>query len=162
MFDKDCPEKGKGVAESATEMVQIVLPNDTNLMGNLLGGTLMHWIDQVGAVVANRHSRRPIVTASMERIDFHAPVHLGSIVILQGRLVYVGKSSMEVAVTVYAENGLTGERLHTSSATLTFVAVGDDGKSVAVPALVLTNEEEQQRYQDASDRHRIRKSHQGV
>lgn len=144
--------KEKSVVESATETVQVVLPNDTNLLGHLLGGTLMHWIDQVGAVVANRHSRTPIVTASMERIDFHRPVPLGRMVILKGTLHYVGNSSMEVGVEVYSENGLTGERLHTSSAILTYVAVDTAGQPVPVPKLLLSDDEEKQRYREAAER----------
>lgn len=145
-------EEGKTVAESATEMVQVVLPNDTNMLGNLLGGTLMHWIDMVGAIVANRHSRRPIVTASMEGLDFHVPVKLGFLVILKARMNYAGKSSMEVGVEVYSENGLTGERVHTSSAILTFVAIDFNGKPVPVPKLILSNEVEQKRYEEALER----------
>lgn len=145
-------EAGKTVAESATEMVQIVLPNDTNMLGNLLGGTLMHWIDLVGAIVANRHSRKPIVTASMEGLDFHHPVRLGSLVILKGTLHYTGKSSMEVGVEVYSENPLTGERVHTSSAVLTYVAVDMKGEPVSVPKLILTDDEERRRYEEALER----------
>jgi acyl-CoA hydrolase len=145
-------EEGKTVADSAAEMVQIVLPNDTNMLGNLLGGTLMHWIDLVGAIVANRHCRRPIVTASMEGLDFHAPIHLSYIVILKARIHYAGKSSMEVGVEVYSENGLTGERSHTSSAILTYVAVDTTGKPVGIPKLILTTDEEKQSYQEALTR----------
>ena len=142
-------EEGKTVGDSASEMVQIVLPNDTNMLGNLLGGTLMHWIDLVGAIVANRHCRKPIVTASMEGLDFHVPIRLGYIVILKGRMHYAGKSSMEVGVEVYSENGLTGERFHTSSAILTYVAVDTAGKPVFVPKLILTTDEEKKHYQEA-------------
>ena len=142
-------EDVKTVADSASEMVQIVLPNDTNMLGNLLGGTLMHWIDLVGAIVANRHCRKPIVTASMEGLDFHAPIRLGYIVILKGQMHYAGKSSMEVGVEVYSENGLTGERFHTSSAILTYVAVDTAGKPVAVPKLILTTDEEKKHHQEA-------------
>lgn len=145
-------QQGKTVADSAAEMVQIVLPNDTNMLGNLLGGTLMHWIDLVGAIVANRHSRRPIVTASMEGLDFHAPIRLGHVVILKARMHYAGKSSMEVGVEVYSENALTGERCHTSSAILTYVAVDASGKPVAVPKLVLTTDDETQRNREALER----------
>ncbi|SRR5579884_1116369 len=146
------PEEAKTVTESATEMVQVVLPNDTNMLGNLLGGTLMHWIDMVGAIVANRHSRKPIVTASMEGLDFHVPVRLGFLVILKARMNYAGKSSMEVGVEVYSENGLTGERVHTSDAILTYVAIDFNGKPVPVPKLILSTDEERKRYQEALER----------
>ena len=142
-------EKEKTVADSQTEMVQIVLPNDTNMLGNLLGGTLMHWIDLVGAITANRHSRKPIVTASMEGLDFHAPIKLGYLVVLKAKLHYAGTSSMEVGVEVYSENGLTGERVHTSSAILTYVAVDPAGRPVPIPKLILADEEEKKRHQEA-------------
>lgn len=148
-MSSDKVEEGKTVGDSAVETIQIVLPNDTNMLGNLLGGTLMHWIDLVGAIVANRHSRRPIVTASMEGLDFHVPIRLGHLVILKARMHYAGKSSMEVGVEVYSENALTGERCHTSSAILTYVAVDISGKPVAVPKLILTTDDEKQRHQEA-------------
>jgi acyl-CoA hydrolase len=154
-------EESKTVADSATEMVQLVLPNDTNMLGNLLGGTLMHWIDLVGAIVANRHSRKPIVTASMEGLDFHHPVRLSSLVILKGKLHYAGKSSMEVGVEVYSENGLTGERVHTSSAILTYVALDTKGQPSSVPQLVLANDEERGRYQEALERKKRRLERKG-
>lgn len=157
----DTGEEGKSVADSATETVQIVLPNDTNMLGNLLGGTLMHWIDLVGAVVANRHSRRPIVTASMEGLDFHVPVRLGFLVILKARIHYAGTSSMEVGVEVYSENGLTGERVHTSSAILTYVAVDTTGRPTSIPKLILTDDAERRRHEEAVARRKRRLERQG-
>jgi acyl-CoA hydrolase len=145
-------EEGKTVEDSASEMIQLVLPNDTNLLGNLLGGRMTHWIDLVGAVVANRHSRRPIVTASMEALDFHAPVRLGNLVILKGYLTYVGRTSMEVAVEVFTENGLTGERVFTSSAILTYVALDDQGKPTPVSPLILRGDEERRRFAEGKER----------
>ncbi len=123
-------------------MTQIVLPNDTNMLGNLLGGTLMHWIDLTGAIVANRHCRKPIVTASMERIDFLIPIPLGHLVLLKGRIKFAGKTSMEVGVEVFSENTLTGKRSHASQATLTYVAVDKHGIPTPVPKLVLSTDEE--------------------
>ncbi len=154
-------EKGKYVHQSATEMVQLVLPNDTNVLGNVLGGRVMHWIDLVGAMVAFRHSRRPVVTASMERLDFHSPIRLGDLVILKACLTFVGKTSMEVQVEVYSEEPLTGSRRHTSSAFLTYVALDDQGKPTAAPPLLLTTEEEKQRYHDAEVRRQHRLSTKG-
>ncbi len=144
--------KGKRVADSVSEMLQIVLPNDTNVLGNLLGGTLMHWIDLAGATVANRHCRLPIVTASMEALAFLAPIPLGYLVILQGKIVYAGRSSMEVALEVYSEDTLSGKRNHTSSGLLTYVAVDMAGKSVPVPKLILTSDEEKRLFQEAIER----------
>ena len=145
-------ENGKYVSDSASEMQQFVLPNDTNILGNLLGGRVMEWVDMVGAMVAYRHSRRPVVTASMDRLDFHHPIKLGDIVILKAELNYVGKTSMEVSVSVFSENPGTGERLHTSSATLTFVALDDQGRPTSAPRLLLKTEEEERRFEAAEQR----------
>lgn len=146
----------KSQRESAAEMVQVVLPNDANPLGNILGGRVMHWIDLVGVVVASRHSRRPVVTASMERLDFHSPIRVGYIVLLKGALHYVGKTSMEVGVEVYSEDPMTGQRTHTSSAVLTYVAIDDNGKPTTVPKLLLETDEEKQRFRLAEQRRRKR------
>lgn len=142
----------KSQRESAAEMVQVVLPNDANPLGNILGGRVMHWIDLVGVIVASRHSRRPVVTASMERLDFHSPIRVGYMVLLKGALHYVGKTSMEVGVEVYSEDPMTGQRTHTSSAVLTYVAIDDNGKPTTVPKLLLETDEEKQRFRLAEQR----------
>jgi len=137
-------------------MVQIVLPNDTNTFGNVLGGHVMQWIDLVGAIVANRHCRMPIVTASMERLDFLSPIRLGDIVVLKARLNFVGTSSMEVGIDVYAENPLSGERRHTSSAILTYVALDVHGNPTPVPPLIVKTKDERQRFQAGEKRRLMR------
>src|SRR3989338_9541238 len=95
--------KAKYPEESETRMVEVVLPNDTNLLGNVLGGRVMHWIDIAGAVAARRHSRRPVVTASMDVLTFKHPIKLGEVAILEASLIYVGKSSMDVEVRVFSD-----------------------------------------------------------
>jgi len=147
---------GKPVSDSMTEMVQVVLPNDTNIFGNILGGRVMHWIDLVGAMVALRHSRKPVVTASMERLDFLSPIKLGDLVILKAFLTFVGKTSMEVHVEVYSEDPLTGSRRPTSSALLTYVCLDEKGKPTPAPPLILETEEEKNRFQEAEDRRKRR------
>lgn len=112
----------------------------------------MHWIDLAGATVANRHCRRAIVTASMERLHFSSPIPLGHIVVLQGKINYAGRSSMEVAVEVYSEDTLSGKRHHASSAILTYVAVNKAGEPIPVPKLILTTDEEKRRFQEAIER----------
>lgn len=146
----------KTVQDSATEMVQIVLPNDTNTFGNALGGHVMQWIDLVGAIAANRHCRMPLVTASMERLDFLFPIRLGDIVVLKARLNFVGSSSIEVGVDVYAENPLSGERKHTSSTILTYVALDVHGNPTTVPPLIVKTKEERQRFQAGEKRKMMR------
>ena len=148
---------GKSVSDSSVETIQVVLPNDTNPLGNVLGGRVMHWIDMIAAVVAFRHSKRPVVTASMERLDFHSPIKLGQIVILKAALNYAGRTSMEVGVEVYAENPMTGKRDHTSSARLTYVALDDRGRPTPVPSLRVVTEEEKRRFKEGEERHLKRK-----
>jgi acyl-CoA hydrolase len=149
-------ETEKTVDESATEMVQIVLPNDTNALGNALGGRVMHWIDLVGAIVAYRHSRRPVVTVAMERLEFIQPIKLGHIVILKARLNYVGHTSMEVGVQVFAEDPRRETHQLSSHALLTYVALDDEGKPTPVPRLKLANDEERRLFQEAAARRQQR------
>src|ERR1700727_1609738 len=113
----------RSVAESRSEMTELILPNDTNTLGNLLGGRLMHFIDLVGAMAAYRHARSHVVTAAMDHIDFIAPVHLGDLLILKSTLNRAFTTSMEVGVKVWVENAIAGTSRHVASAYLTFVAV---------------------------------------
>src|SRR5579863_9953309 len=124
------------VRESQSEMAEVVLPNDANPLGNLLGGRLMHMIDIAGALAAHRHSRSYVVTASMDHIDFLAPVHVGDLLILKSSVNRAFRTSMEVGVKAYVENYITGTRRHVSSAYLTFVAVDQRGNRLPVPPIV--------------------------
>ena len=131
------------VADSATEMAQPVLPHHANVHGSVLGGTVMHWIDLAAAVVANRHCRRPVVTAAIDEMSFLAPIQVGQLALLHARITLVDKSSMEIRVDVESEDLLSGERRHTSTAYVTFVALDPvTGRPVAVPALVLETDEQ--------------------
>src|SRR3974390_3172630 len=127
---------GRPVRESQSEMAEIVLPNDENPLGALLGGRLMHWIDLAGAMAAHRHARSYVVTASVDHIDFLVPVRVGSLVILRSSVNRVFHTSMEVGVKVWVENYIEDTRKHVSSAYLTFVAVDDHGRHLQVPAVV--------------------------
>jgi acyl-CoA hydrolase len=144
------------VAESQSEMTELILPNDTNTLGNLLGGRLMHFIDLVGAMAAYRHSRTHVVTASMDHIDFIAPVHVGDLLILKSSLNRAFNTSMEVGVKVWVENTIAGTYRHVSSAYLTFVAVDSQGRSVPVPQLMPETEVEKRRHEDAARRRELR------
>jgi acyl-CoA hydrolase len=143
------------VHESQSEMSEIVLPNDANPLGVLLGGRLMHWIDMAGAMAAHRHSRSYVVTASVDHIDFLVPVHVGSLVILRSSVNRVFRTSMEVGVKVWVENYIQGKRLHVASAHLTFVAVDGKGGRLPVPGVIPETEEERQRFDDAGRRREI-------
>lgn len=144
--------QARPVGESQSEMTELVLPNDTNTLGNLLGGRLMHFIDLVGAMAAFRHSRANVVTASMEHIDFIAPVHVGDLVILKASVNRAFKTSMEVGVKAWVENAMVGTHRHVSSAYLTFVAVDGNGRKLPVPPLVAEQPDELRRYEDAGRR----------
>jgi acyl-CoA hydrolase len=146
------------VRESQSEMVEIVLPNDANPLGALLGGRLMHWIDLAGALAAHRHARTFVVTASIDHLDFLVPVHVGDLVIFRSSVNRVFRTSMEIGVKVWVENYIAGERKHVSSAYLTFVAVDRHGRRLAVPPVVPETEEEKHRYEDAGRRREIRKA----
>lgn len=145
------------VAESQSEMAEMVLPNDANPLGNLLGGRLMHFIDIAGAMACHRHARSYVVTASMDHLDFLAPVHVGDLLILKSSVNRAFNTSMEVGVKVYVENYITGESRHVSSAYLTFVAVDPQGKHLRVPPIIPVTDEEKQRYEDAGRRRDARK-----
>jgi acyl-CoA hydrolase len=136
-------------AESRSEMTELILPNDTNTLGNLLGGRLMHYIDLVGAMAAYRHARAHVVTASMDHIDFIAPVHVGDLLILKSTLNRAFKTSMEVGVKVWVEHTVDGTMRHVASAYLTFVAIDPQGVRVRVPPLAPETPDEQRRYDDA-------------
>ncbi|MFP5276250.1 MAG: acyl-CoA thioesterase [Acidobacteriota bacterium] len=144
------------VASTQSEMTEIVLPNDTNTLGNLLGGRLMHFIDLTGAMAAYRHARTPVVTAAMDHIDFIRPVHLGDLVTLKSSVNRAFTTSMEVGVKVWAENTRTGSIAHVASAYLVFVAVDEHGRKQNVPQLQPETPDEIRRHQDALRRREYR------
>jgi len=143
----------RSVRDSQSEMAEIVLPNDANPLGALLGGRLMHWIDLAGAMAAHRHSRHYVVTASIDHLDFLVPVRVGDLVILRSSVNRVFRTSMEVGVKVWVENYISD-----SSAYLTYVAVDREGCRLPVPAVVPEDDEEQRRYEDAGRRREIRRT----
>lgn len=147
---------GKTIAESAVEMIQMVLPNDANPLGNLLGGTVMHWIDIAGAIAAHRHSRAQVVTVSVDNLDFRYPIRVGELVILRARITRAFRTSMEVEIRVYREDYLTDRHQQTNSAFVTYVALDAAGKPQAVVPLIPKTKEEKQRYRDALARRRRR------
>ncbi len=137
------------VASSRSEMTELVLPNDTNVLGNLLGGRLMHFIDMIGAMAAYRHAHTYIVTAAMDHIDFIQPVHLGNLVTLKSSVNRAFSTSMEVGVKVWAEDTQTGKVTHVASAFLVFVAIDKEGRRVRVPEVIPETVEEKRHYADA-------------
>lgn len=141
-------------------MTQMILPSDANPLNAAFGGKVMEWIDICGGIAAARHCRQVVVTASMDDLHFHAPIRVGWIVILRARVLAAFHTSMEVGVTVTAENPLTGSRSLTTSALLTFVALGPDGAKVPVPQLLLETEAERAAFSEAQERRQERLSRQ--
>lgn len=146
----------KRVSDSAVVIAQHMNPSDANPAGNVHGGVIMKLIDTAAGVVATRHSRSNVVTASIDRLDFHHPVYIGDLVFFKASINYAGKTSMEIGVRVEAENSKTGEVRHTASAYLTFVALDNEGKPKIVPELILETDEEKIRFEEAKKRREIR------
>ena len=148
---------GKPVSASRSEMSEVVLPAQTNALGKLLGGHVMHLVDIAAAMAACRHSNSYVVTASVDSIDFRNAVNLGEIVILKSQVNRVFTTSMEIGVEVYSGNVLTGEQKHTTSAFVTFVAIDEKTKSPkAVRPLIVETAEEKQRWAEAAERRTAR------
>lgn len=144
---------GKKVAESQIEMIELVLPNDTNILGNLLGGRMMHWIDIAAALAASRHCNNVAVTAQVDRLSFHRTVKLGDIVRLKASVNRAFNTSVEVGVRVEVENIRSGEIFHSNSAYLTFVNIDKEtGKPIPVPQAVPVSSEEKRRFEQALKR----------
>jgi uncharacterized protein (TIGR00369 family) len=148
--------KEKRVQESSIIMAQQMNPQDANPAGNVHGGVIMKLIDTAAGAVAIRHARSNAVTASIDRLDFFHPVFVGDFVTLRASLNFVGRTSMEVGVRVESENLLTGERRHTSTAYLTYVALDGQGQPLPLPPMILETEEEKRRNREAKVRRETR------
>src|SRR6478609_4259727 len=135
----------KRASESATEMVQVVLPNDANPLGFILGGTVMHLIDIAGAIACHRHTRSLLVTAAVDGLQFLHPIKVGDLIILKSHVTAAWTTSLEVEVEVFSEETLTGLRRMTSVAYLTFVSIDTEGRRVPIPGLILATADEQER-----------------
>jgi acyl-CoA hydrolase len=142
----------KSPGDSAVEMTELVLPNDTNLLGNLLGGRLMHWMDIAGGMSASRYANKVVVTAAVDNLVFHHPIKLGELVNLKAVVTWTGRTSMEILVKVIAENTLTGEKKLANEAFFTFVALDENGTPFPVPKLSPKTEYEKKLYKEAINR----------
>ncbi len=148
--------ESRSVKHSQVIMTQLVLPTHTNALDTVFGGTVMSWIDICAAIAGQRHSGREVVTASIDRLDFIAPIRRGWVVNLKASVNFVSNTSMEIGVRVDAENPKTGEIFHTASCYLTFVALGSDGKASKIPGLTLETETEKRRFEAAKKRREYR------
>jgi acyl-CoA hydrolase len=153
-FSKPLP--ARPVSASRTEMMELVLPQDANLLGNILGGRVMHLIDIAGAIAAGRHCHRQVVTASVDHLDFHNPIRLGELIVLEAQVNRAFHTSLEVGVEVFSENYSKGERKHTTTAFLTFVALDESGNPSPVPAVIVKTQVERRRYREAGERRKAR------
>ena len=149
--------KAKPISASRSEMAEVVLPAETNPLGKLLGGHVMHLVDMAAAMAASRHANSYVVTASVDYIDFRNPINVGEIIILKSQVNRVFHTSMEVGVKVFSENALTGERKHTTTAYVTFVALDSNTREPKpVPRLLLKTSEEKRRWREAGERRKAR------
>ncbi|WP_096393317.1 acyl-CoA thioesterase [Halorubrum trapanicum] len=139
------------LASSHTEMTEMLLPNDTNNLGRALGGAVLHWMDICGAIAGMRFSNRQVVTASMDHVDFIAPIEMGEVAIIEGYVFNTGRTSVDVKVDVRAENPRTDETRRTTTSYFTFVALDDDGRPTPVPGLACPTEDEEVLRDDAMD-----------
>jgi acyl-CoA hydrolase len=148
--------EGKAPEESHVEMTEMVLPQHTNAIGTVFGGTVMSWVDIAAATCGMRHCRKQVVTASIDAMHFLAPIRLGWIVTIRAAVNFTSKSSAEIGVKVEAENPLSGERFHTASAYVTMVALDSNGRPSSVPPIVPQTDAERRRFEAAKDRRKAR------
>lgn len=148
--------QGRAPSESEAVMAELMMPQHANLMGNVFGGVILALVDRVAAVCAIRHARRQCVTVSVDKVDFREPIHVGELVTAFARLNFAGRTSMEVGVKIVAENVLTGEKRHTNSCYVTYVALDDNGRPAEVPPIVPVTADEKRRYDRAARRRAAR------
>jgi acyl-CoA hydrolase len=146
----------KPVSESQHESSELMMPHHANNLGHVFGGVMLSMMDRTAAVAAFRHCRMSVVTASIDRVDFREPIHVGDLVVMKASVNYVGRTSMEVGVRVEAEELLSGRRRHTNSCYLTFVAVDRNGKPVEIPGVVAETPDQVRRFQAAQQRRSVR------
>ena len=149
-------KKKKDIKESYVTMTELVLPNDTNTLNNLMGGRLMHWMDICAAIAAQKHSNRIVVTASVDNISFGKPISLGDVVTLEAKVTRSFNSSMEVYISAKSENIPGGKSEITNLAFFTFVAVDQSGRPIDVPEVIPESEEEKELYAGALRRRQLR------
>lgn len=146
----------KAVSASRITLSQLMHPEHANLLGNVHGGWIMKLVDEAGALACMRHAQRKVVTVSIDSMVFRQPIRIGDLVILKAEVSYTGRTSLEAAVEVLAENPITGEQTHTNTAYLVYVALDDEGKPTAVPPLLAETEEEKQKMRQAQERQQRR------
>ena len=149
-------QKGKPVRDSQHETSELMMPHHANNLGHVFGGVMLSMMDKTAAVAAFRHCRMNVVTASIDRVDFRQPIHVGDLVVMKASVNFVGRTSMEVGVRVEAEELLTGRRRHTNSCYLTFVAVDRNGRPIDVMPVLPETADEHRRFDAAKSRREVR------
>ena len=152
---------GKAVAASRVTLSQLMQPEHANLRGDVHGGWIMKLVDEAGALAAMRHAQSRVVTVAIDQVRFHEPIRIGDLVVLQAEVTYVGRTSLETRVEVVAENPVTGERTHTNSGYLVYVALDESGRPQAVPPLVAETDAEQRRMDAGRERQALRLAQRG-
>lgn len=148
--------RGRKVSESSVTSVRIMMPTDANIRGNVFGGAIMKYMDEIAAVVAFRHARKNVVTASIDRMNFIAPVYVGNLLVLKASVNYVGRTSMEIGVRMEAEDLITGKVTHAGSCFLTYVALDEKGRPTPVVPLTPVTAEQKRRHREAITRRKLR------
>ena len=148
--------QAKPVSASRITISQLMHPEHANLLGNVHGGWIMKLVDEAGALACMRHAQKKVVTVAIDSMTFRQPIRIGDLIILNAEVTYVGRTSLEAEVHVLAENPITGERTHTNTAYLVYVALDDEGRPTAVPPLRLETESEKQKAGEASERQQRR------
>ncbi len=144
--------QGRHPRESEAVLTELMMPHHANIMGNVFGGHILALVDRVAAVAAIRHARKPCVTVSVDKVDFKEPIHVGELVTASARVNFAGRTSMEVGVQIIAENVLSGDKRHTNSCYVTYVALDDAGHPAPVPPIVPETPDEKRRYERAAQR----------
>ena len=150
--------RGKKVSESEMTTARLMMPTDANVIGNVFGGSIMKYVDEIAAIVAWRHAGTNVVTASIDRMSFYAPVYIGNLLILKAAVNYVGTTSMEIGVRIEAVDPSTRKGTHTSSCYLTYVALDSKGEPTPIPPLIPTTAEERRRFKEGLARRKLREA----
>jgi acyl-CoA hydrolase len=154
--------RAKRPSESEMTTARLMMPTDANILGNVFGGAIMRYMDEIAAIVAWRHAGRNVVTASIDRMNFYAPVYVGNLLILKATVNYVGTTSMEIGVRIEAQDPTTRKGTQTGSCYLTYVALDERGKPTAIPPLLATTPAEKRRFKEALARRRLREAEKAV
>jgi len=153
---------GKKPSESKMTTARLMMPTDANVLGNVFGGAIMRYMDEIAAIVAWRHAGKNVVTASIDRMNFFAPVYLGNLLILKAAVNYVGSTSMEIGVRIEAQDPTTRKGTHTGSCYLTYVALDEKGKPCPISPLIVTTPVEKRRFKEALTRRKLREAQNAV